>query len=490
MNNILLLNLNWNKCHEFGAMTHNAVGLPLEYVYILSDLKNKNYNVSFIDLWALHKNLEDVHTEIQKSEFIVVCSSPSYLFWRDGVWGIEFLQQNLDCIKKINPSAILILIGPHGTVLPETLFSKNLDFIIRGEPELIIADLIRTIQNNLSYPSGVCYRKNGSWFISDETIEIPDLNMLPSIRFDLVNIDLYPYPLPPEGVGEGITALYEASRGCIFRCIFCWRKGFRDKYRRKSLNRIKEELLALKNVKYIYLIDEIFPIDTEWCFQVCSLLKECGIRWGCQVRPEFIVNDAIIDMIISKGCKLIQIGLETTDPLSYALAKKTKIADLEHLNINIQKLISNNITIDLFLIFGLPKDSGKSQLNMVKQLRSFSLDKINIIAHSAIPFPGTELWDMGIKEGRALKTWADIKPFIGLISNQFKDKNHLQKNTRKAIAYLNLFKTIKIIKNRLNKSHRIFLRDIFKLSFYMVCFIFPNINNIKGLIYKDKKNEK
>lgn len=485
MDNILLLNLNWSKCHEFGAMTHNAVGLPLEYVYILSNLKDKNYNVSFIDLWALNKNLEDVNTEIQKSELIVVCSSPSYLFWRDGVLGIEFLQQNLDGIKKINPSAILVLMGPHGTALPDTLFSKSLDFIIRGEPELVIADLIGTIQNNLPHPLGVCYRKNGSWFIGDETIEIPDLNMLPSIRFDLVNINLYPYPLPPEGVKEGITTLYEASRGCIFHCVFCWRKGFRDKYRRKSLNRIKEELLALrnKNVKYIYLIDEIFPIDTEWCFQVCSLLKEYDIRWGCQVRPEFIVDDTIIDMIISKGCKLIQIGLETTDPLSYALAKKAKIIDLKHLNINIQKLISYNITIDLFLIFGLPKDSEESQLNMVKRLRNFPLEKINIITHSTIPFPGTELWDMGIKEGRVLKSWADIKPFIGLISNQFKDKNHLQKNTIKAIAYLNLFKTIKIIKNRLNKSHRISARDIFELSFYMVCFTFPDIGNIKGFIY-------
>lgn len=479
--NILLLNLNWTECKELGAMTPTAISLPLEFAYILSDLKNRNYQVSFIDLWPLNKNFSDIKGQIKESELIVVCSSPSYIFWRDGVIGINFVKENLNLIKQINPSVILVLIGPHGTVWPETLFSKDLDFIIRGEPELIIANLIKTIENNLTYPSGICYKKNNHWVTSDDTIEIQNMDMLPNIRYDLINPDLYPYPrLPYSSPDNNTTALYEASRGCFFQCVFCWRQGFRGKYRQKSLEKIKEELSAIKskNIEYVYLIDEIFPVDNEWCFEVCRLLREYNIKWGCQVRPEYIANDTVVEAMISAGCRLVQIGLETIDQICYESAKKARIIDLKHLNLNIQKLISRNIAIDLFLVFGLPQDSAQKQLAMARQLKDFPLEKINIIAHQAMPFPKTELWEMGIKEGKALRSWRDIKLFSGLISNQFKDKSQLENSMTKTIAYLKLLKTAKIIKKYFNKTRRISIRDMLKLGFYAAYYTFPCLRKI------------
>ena len=52
----------------------------------------------------------------------------------------------------------------------------------------------------------------------------------------------------------------ETSRGCPYRCSFCAKENFRDRYRRRPLATILEELEGLidAGVGYVYFIDEIF----------------------------------------------------------------------------------------------------------------------------------------------------------------------------------------------------------------------------------------
>ena len=74
-NECLLLNLNWAGSGDFGILYPTVVALPLEFAYILSDLTNRNHNVSFVDSFVLKRELEEMRTEIERSRFIAVCSS-------------------------------------------------------------------------------------------------------------------------------------------------------------------------------------------------------------------------------------------------------------------------------------------------------------------------------------------------------------------------------------------------------------------------------
>ncbi|MFH1761299.1 MAG: radical SAM protein, partial [bacterium] len=373
-------------------------------------------------------------------------------------------------------------IGPHGTVRPKTFFMEELDFILRGEPELAAAELLKSIEDGGHYPDGVVFNGKWEWNSYGKISIISDLNKLPRLRFDNLDYEQYPYPVPPSNIKNCKTILYEASRGCMYKCIFCWRTGFRDKYRQKNIDRIYEELLDLKErqIKYVYFIDEVFPVNNEWSLKVGSILKELELQWGCQTRPEFILKDDVVKMMISSGCRHVQIGLETTDPESYRISKKSSgNIDLAVLNSSIRRMLSNRIAVDLFLVCGLPGETGKSLLNAVKNIRNFPLDKIKIIAHKALPFPGTELWDMGVREGKPLNTWSDIDRFSGLIGNTYRNKYHLQKIIDRVLAYLNIFKTVKRIKSNLRNSYRLQITDIIKICYYAGCYFFPVIKNIK-----------
>jgi radical SAM superfamily enzyme YgiQ (UPF0313 family) len=68
-----------------------------------------------------------------------------------------------------------------------------------------------------------------------------------------------------EAQPQGAGAEMEASRGCPYHCTFCAKDNFRDKYRRRPMPIVFDELdrLCEAGLEYIYFIDEIFLPNQE-----------------------------------------------------------------------------------------------------------------------------------------------------------------------------------------------------------------------------------
>ena len=112
---------------------------------------------------------------------------------------------------------------------------------------------------------------------------------------------------PPDGPG----AEMEISRGCPYHCTFCAKENFRDKYRRRPLATILEELdgLIAAGSTYIYFIDEIFLPWRE-------LLEESSsapVKFGVQTRIDLWSPD-MLDLLGSAGCVSIEAGVESLTP--------------------------------------------------------------------------------------------------------------------------------------------------------------------------------
>jgi B12-binding domain/radical SAM domain protein of rhizo-twelve system len=109
---------------------------------------------------------------------------------------------------------------------------------------------------------------------------------------------------PPEGPGGEL----ETSRGCPYHCTFCAKENFRDKYRRRPLATILEELdgLIAAGATYVYFIDEIFLPWRE-------LLEEVARRevlFGVQTRIDLWRPD-MLDLLGAAGCVSIEAGVES-----------------------------------------------------------------------------------------------------------------------------------------------------------------------------------
>ena len=73
---------------------------------------------------------------------------------------------------------------------------------------------------------------------------------------------------------SGPGAEMEASRGCPYRCTFCAKENFRDRYRRRPLATVLDELdgLIAAGAGYVYFIDEIF-LPQKALLEACGMLS-------------------------------------------------------------------------------------------------------------------------------------------------------------------------------------------------------------------------
>ncbi len=473
----LLLNLNWGASRDFGVMTPDAVGLPLELAYIASALDASKLRYEILDLFVENAPLDSVANLIERATEIVVCSAPAYVFWRDGIKSVNFVSQSLGELKRINPDARLMLIGPHGTVRPDTFFGSKADFIIRGEPDETVPRLIERLHTGgeISDLPGVCFKTTTGWEVS-ESVEVADLNLLPLAAYERFPLAKYRWPTLPNGVMKGVVAPLEASRGCPYQCIYCFKVGFRDTLRMKTPDKIYEEAIFLRSlgVSYVYLIDEVFGLNRSWGLEVARVLGKAGLHWGCQTRAN-LLHKAIVHTWAESGCRHVQIGLESTSNELLKRAQKGGRLDIDKFRETVWTMADYEMQVDLFLIVGMPGDSPQNLREVAATLETFPLDRINLIPHKMLAFPGTRSWEMGIADGKALHDWNDVDRYAGLIQNRFHDEEHLDKEFVKFYGRLGMARSRQALINGFRTAGAVSGRDAAKLLRSAVAAYAPRI---------------
>lgn len=497
MNNInkaLIINLNWRLLGKIGRLRKYDPLVSQELLYIASDMDRAKIENRFIDLWGEDRDIPDIKKEIKEAHVLVFCSAPSYHFWQDGTVDEELPKIKAKEIKEINPDIEIIIVGPHGSILPETFFDSKIDYIVKGEPDLATTELVKRIFSNedpnkdsiheLSY---VCYRKEDKWIVGSGSAVVEDMTKLPVLKYDKVDPNNYSWPTSPEGYDFRKVTVFESSRGCPFSCVFCFRKGFRGKYRQKSIEQISAELDILKKqgVEYFFVIDEIFGINFKWVKQVCEELKKRGFKWGCESRPEYFSDD-LVDVFASTGCVEIRFGLESAN--MDVLKKVGKgSTNLDKFKYYVNKLVDKGVNVKFFCIAGLPGSSKKTIKETLDYVMQFDLLKVNAATNIMLPYPGTVVWQMAINEGKKLRDWNDLEKYAGTIGNDFKTpKQVMNEVARFNAAILQRKSKLKVI-NNLKKGFKNPKFTIMSIGAYFGCIIirlFPGTYPFFSKLYR------
>jgi len=128
------------------------------------------------------------------------------------------------------------------------------------------------------------------------------------------------FDIQPDGPG----AEMETSRGCPYHCTFCAKDNYRDRYRKRPLPAILEELdgLIAAGARYVYFVDEIFLPDEK-------LLREIAarpIQFGVQTRID-LWSFELLDLLGQAGCRSIEAGVESISTEGRAqLDKRCKLS--------------------------------------------------------------------------------------------------------------------------------------------------------------------
>ncbi len=315
-----------------------------------------------------------------------------------------------ELIKNINPKIRIVLGGAQVTLEKEsTINHKNIDFGIYGEGEFVFLDLIKALKSeklksnkkpDFKKIQGLIWKNKGKIIINPKQDLIKNLDELPLPARHLFPMHKYHSSANLRGKH---TLNLMTSRGCPFNCAYCAGSLiFGKTHRYHGTDRVIEELLELKN-KYradsIQFFDETFTANRQRVIELCDKMieKKLNIEWSCFTRVN-LVDKELLKKMKQAGCYLIFYGYESGNQRLLNLIRKG--ITLEQAR-NATKL-THEAGIESWgsFMLGLPTETKQES----EQTINFALEIDPTFVQFPIttPFPGTDLYDICLKNGKVL----------------------------------------------------------------------------------------
>jgi B12-binding domain/radical SAM domain protein of rhizo-twelve system len=308
--------------------------LPLELGYARALLERNGHVVRLLDaplagadLQALQNEVESFHPDVS-----VLTTAPSYLFWRCAQPELRVPMQTARALRPYTDR--LIAVGPHASTTPRSVLRKlGADAVVMGECEEALLRLVETEPANYNQLDSIAYFEeprggpDGPIAVRGSPASV-DMHELPALRWEPQLIERHQhhhhrFDRTPSGPG----AEMEVSRGCPYACTFCAKETFRNRYRKRPLETVLEELDALisRGARYVYFIDEIFLPDRE----LLLALVARDIEFGVQLRIDNW-SEELLQLLGQAGCVSIEAGVESiTEHGRSLLNKRCKLSTEE-----------------------------------------------------------------------------------------------------------------------------------------------------------------
>jgi hypothetical protein len=253
------------------------------------------------------------------------------------VWNREPLLLLAAELKMQRPQLVIFAGGPEVTADPDGIARHAaIEFVLPGECEEIAVEAMQLLLEDC-LPAHIGERLHSG--------PVADLARLPSPYLTGI--------LPPHQY-PGI--LWELSRGCPFRCDFCFESRGSERVRRFPLERLRAELelFAESGVQQIFVLDPTFNYNPPQAKQLLRMMAEVApeIHYTIEVRAEFI-DEEMAGLFAGINCAL-QIGLQSADPV--VLAKVNRTIDPDEFVAHILLLHEAGVIYGFDLIHGLPGD--------------------------------------------------------------------------------------------------------------------------------------
>lgn len=354
---------------------------PLGIAYVAAVLRKDGHQVKIADL-----NVEPVdYNTLPYADFDLVGISVDTMRYPVALKIAEAAKQNK---KKV------IAGGQHVTFFDSEALSTGLfDFIVRGEGEMTMLDLVRHIEegNSFEQVKGISFVSEGEVTRTPDRPLTQDLDSLPFPARELLPLERYTTKLSGRFLAAALT-----SRGCPFNCDFCACSQFFGRtWRTRSVENVMDELEFLQK-KYGYravaFFDDNFTLNPKRMikFSESVLQKEWDIYWWAFSRVDSVVkHEDVVKLMAQAGLKQVFVGFESG--CQEVLDQMGKDLDVEKAFKAVEILKRYKISVWASFIIGALNETKR----MIKQTIKFA-NKLNpdfIQFGILTPYPGTALFE-------------------------------------------------------------------------------------------------
>ncbi len=393
---------------------------PLGTLQAAAVIRENNFDISFFDvgLKADAQSIASTLKEIAPTYFVIYDDGFNYLtkmcltVMREAAFTMARLaQQN---------GSIVIICSSDSTDHFEKYFHQGVDYVIRGEGEETLAELLNRLEKkeSIEMVAGLAYRNGSETILTKPRAVMRDLDSLPTPAWDL--IDLEPYRqiwLKHHGY---FSLNIATTRGCPYKCNWCAKPIYGNRYNSRSPERVVDEiefLLTKYQANHFWMCDDIFGLKPGWVqkFESLVTVKNLKFKYKIQSRVDLLLEEDTVAALAKSGAETIWVGAESgSQKILDAMDKGTEVSQIYEAT---RLLKSNGIHTAFFLQFGYPGE-GKEEINQtMKMVLELMPDEIGISV--SYPLPGTKFYENVKSQLGTKQNWVDSDELAMMFQNAY-----------------------------------------------------------------------
>jgi len=301
----------------------------------------------------------------------------------------------------------VVVAGSDVTDHPELYFAHGADLAIIGEGEMTLAEVLPGLLNRRSPApdsiAGLALPENGSVLRTPPRPARTDLDSLPFPAWDLIDAAAYRRAWRRK---HGYFSLnLVTTRGCPFRCNWCAKPIYGNRYNSRSPENVVQELAWLQahlQPDHIWFADDIFGLKPGWMETFGEAVHAAGVVTPFKMQSRVdLLHEQAVAALQQAGCKTAWIGAESgSQKILDAMDKGTTV---EQIYAATERLKRHGIEVAFFLQFGYPGETDEDIEMTLKMVRECKPDDIGISV--SYPLPGTKFYQRVQAQMGAKTNW-------------------------------------------------------------------------------------
>ncbi len=394
---------------------------PLGTIYAASCMRENGHDVRLFDTGLLAR-AEAIQEELKDGDFdllVIYDDGFNYLTkmcltnMRDACFRMMKMGKDHGCKVIVSSS--------DSTDHFEQYLKEGADVVLLGEGELSLQEVAATYseEGNLSEVPGIVWRNpDGEVKNNGRRPVIRSLDDLPQPAWDLVNVESYRKMW--ESGGREFTLNIATTRGCPYKCNWCAKPIYGNRYNSRSPERVVDEIEGIVNnfgVTRFWMCDDIFGLKPGWVQAFRDELNRKGlsIRYKIQSRADLLLQDDTIEALAQSGLEEVWIGAESGS--QRILDAMDKGITLEQIRTSTHQLQKHGVRVAYFLQFGYVGETKQEVFATLSMLAENKPDDIGVSV--SYPLPGTKFYDT-VKEQLGNKAnWTDSDELALMFQNTF-----------------------------------------------------------------------
>lgn len=421
---------------------------PLGTLYAAALMREHGYNVSLFDTMFAN-GPDEVIASIdlyQPRYFVIYDDGFNYLTkmcltnMREAAFKMAALAKEKGCTVIVSSS--------DSTDHYEEYLTAGADFVLLGEAELTLLELINAIEqrsHDFLHIQGLAFMQQNEVVKTGRRAVMKNLDALPLPAWDLVNMT--PYRASWLQHAGYFSLNMGTTRGCPFKCNWCAKPIYGNRYNSRSPQQVVAELQYLQTTfqfDHIWFCDDIFGLKPGWVQEFADLLEAEGLRFRfkIQARADLLLQENYVKALAKAGCENIWMGAESgSQKILDAMDKGTTIDQIYTATHLLKK---HGIKPSFFIQFGYPGETREDIEKTIRMINELLPYEIGISV--SYPLPGTPFYEKVKGELKEKANWSDSDELQLMFHNTYQPAfykqlhRYVHKSYRKHLALENVKK--------------------------------------------------